>query len=333
MKEAFIEKRFNTKSVKLIGIVNTILDDYAAAGYDLSLRQLYYQLVSRNIVPNTEKSYKNVGQLVSDARLAGLVDWSMIRDRGRVTVHNPHWDTPADIVRACANQFAVDRWANQPNYVEVMVEKQALEGVLIPVCEEWDVPFTANKGYTSSSAMRGASKRFLDAEENGKALHVIYLGDHDPSGIDMSRDIDDRLEMFTRGSGVTVHRVALNMDQVRKFRPPPNPAKMTDSRADDYVRKFGRQSWELDAIEPKKLAKLVEDAIKDLIDDDLWDESGKLQQKGRDRLQAVADRFNGRAPDFTKEQVEEWARRHGFDGSERAAALAMEDAATLTESE
>lgn len=291
VKEKFIEKRFNSASRALIVIINNILDDYRLQGYDLSLRQLYYQLVARNIVPNTEQSYKNVGKLVSDARLAGLVDWDMIRDRGRVTRSNSHWDTPADIIRSATLGYAIDRWENQDNYVEVMVEKQALEGVLIPVCQELDVPFSANKGYTSSSAIREASKRYLWKSEEGKRLHVIYLGDHDPSGIDMSRDIDDRFELFTRGAGVRVHRVALNMDQVKKLNPPPNPAKMTDSRASEYVRKFGRQSWELDAIEPTKLAKIVRDKINDLIDPGAWKESGELLEEGRSVLAKISQRF------------------------------------------
>jgi len=164
----------------MIGTINGILTEYVEAGYDLSLRQLYYQLVSRNIVENTERSYKNVGNLVSDARMAGRIDWDVIKDRGRETVENPHWSSPADILHTAATQFRVDRWANQPCYMEVMVEKQALEGVLIPVCSEWDVPFTANKGYSSSSAMYEASKRFLKAAEQEKELYVLYLGDHDP---------------------------------------------------------------------------------------------------------------------------------------------------------
>lgn len=177
MKEAFIEKRFSSDSRKLIAIVNDILDNYESQGYDLSLRKLYYQLVSRNVVENTEKSYKNVGNLVSDARLAGLVDWHMIRDRGRVCSHNPHCESIPELIHSTMHGFAVDMWANQNHYVEVMVEKQALEGVLEPVCSELDIPFTANKGYSSSSAMYDASKRFIEAAEQGKELHVLYLGD------------------------------------------------------------------------------------------------------------------------------------------------------------
>lgn len=183
MKETFIEKNFGSDALAMIRIINGIFTDYQAQGYDLSLRQLYYQLVSKNIVPNTERSYKAVGNIVSDARLAGMVDWDAITDRGRAMVENGHWKDPADIVEMSSREFRVDRWEDQPNYVEVMVEKQALEGVLVPVCGELDIPFTANKGYSSSSAMYEASKRFILRAENGKRLFVIYLGDHDPSGI------------------------------------------------------------------------------------------------------------------------------------------------------
>ena len=302
MKELFIQKSFGADAEAMIRTINGILDDYARDGYDLSLRQLYYQLVSRNIVENTERSYKNVGNLVSDARLAGRIDWDIIKDRGREMVSNAHWTSPADILQACAQQYRVDRWANQPCYVEVMVEKQALEGVLLPVCREWDVPFTANKGYSSSSAMYEASKRYGRADEGGKDLHILYLGDHDPSGIDMTRDVSERLELFVKTSReyvigenepdvITVKRLALNMDQVEELRPPENPAKITDSRAASYIRRFGNSSWELDAIEPRRLASLVANAIKSIVDTKLWAASGKLQQQGRDYIAKMAKNY------------------------------------------
>lgn len=294
MKETFLPKKFGADALAMIEKVNAILAEYEAAGYDLSLRQLYYQLVSRNIVPNTERSYKNVGNLVSDARLAGLIDWRMIRDRGRVTETNAHWNNPGEIVLAAARQFRINRWKTQPSYVEVMVEKQALEGVLIPVCQELDVPFTANKGYSSSSAMYEASKRYLEAKRDGKELYVLYLGDHDPSGIDMTRDVDDRLALFLRTSGIEVKRLALNMDQIEQFNPPENPAKMTDSRASDYVAKFGESSWELDAIEPKTLAQLVRDAVEALIDDDAWTEAMGRENKMREELNKFANKYRGK---------------------------------------
>lgn len=284
----------------MVATINDILDDYAKQGYDLSLRQLYYQLVSRNIVPNTEKSYKNVGSLVSDARLAGLIDWDMIKDRGREMVANPHWENPANFIEVVAPQYRFDLWADQPRYVEVMVEKQALEGVLQPVCRGLDVPFTANKGYSSSSAMYEASKRFLSRAEAGKELYVIYLGDHDPSGIDMSRDVGERLNHFVNtsmglreneGDLMEVKRVALNMDQVRELNPPENPAKITDSRAAGYISRFGRSSWELDAIEPRQLADLVRNAVIGIMDYPLFQKNERKQEKGRKELLKFAKTY------------------------------------------
>lgn len=177
MTETFIEKDFGIEACRMISTINGILGNYAHQGYDLSLRQLYYQLVARNVVPNTEKSYKNIGNLVSDARLSGAIDWDMIKDRGREMVENPHWNNPIHFMEVVAPQYRFDLWLDQPNYVEVMVEKQALEGVLMPVCRSLDIPFTANKGYSSSSAMYEASKRFIKRAELGKELFVVYLGD------------------------------------------------------------------------------------------------------------------------------------------------------------
>lgn len=304
MKEAFIEKSFGRAACTMINTINGILDDYARQGYDLSLRQLYYQLVSKNLIENSEKSYKNIGCLVSDARLAGDIDWEMIKDRGRVMVENPHWNDPAHFMEVVAPQFRFDLWKDQPAYVEVMVEKQALEGVLIPVCRRLDVPFTANKGYSSSSALYEASKRFVDRHQQGKELWVIYLGDHDPSGIDMSRDVEDRLDLFVKMAtdraneigpnelpAVRIKRVALNMDQIRKLKPPENPAKITDSRARGYIEKFGRSSWELDAIEPKQLARLVTDAIESLMDADSFAVNVAKMEKGRKALLEFSKKF------------------------------------------
>lgn len=326
--EAFIPKAFNPKHRAIIAQADKIMRAYASQGYDLSLRQLYYQFIAHHATlfpangpggtQNTEQNYKMLGKVISDARLAGQLDWDSLVDRGRNTVKNATWETPADIVEAAAKQFRIDLWENQRYHVEVMVEKQALEGVLVPVCRRLDVHFTANKGYSSSSAMYEAGKRIQSYIDKGKDAVVIYLGDHDPSGIDMTRDVDDRLALFC-GVGrwvdedwelddlgldkpgvfkdpdvedrLQIVRVALNMDQVRRFNPPPNPAKMTDSRVDSYIRKYGRESWELDALDPATLAGLVETTIASYIDPEPWDEREALLKEGRDNLLAMAKKY------------------------------------------
>jgi hypothetical protein len=275
-KEKFVEHSFNKASLALIGTCSGILEEYRQQGYRLSLRQLYYQLVARDFIENSVKSYKRTGDLVSNARKAGLLDWEMIEDRGREAVVNSHWK-------------------GQGNYVEVFVEKDALSGILLPVCRALDVRFTANKGYSSDSAMYEAAKRLIYAGYYGddiKNVHVIYLGDHDPSGIDMTRDIRERFELYTRGRiEFEVHRLALNFDQVEMWNPPENPAKESDSRYEGYAAKFGESSWELDAVEPATLAGLVREQIEELIDQGVWDEVENQEDEYIRTLNELADNF------------------------------------------
>lgn len=294
MKKAFIEKNFRADKIALLDIINSVLGKYFQQGYDLTLRQLFYQLVSKDIIPNTQRQYKNLGTLVNDARLAGLIDWGMIVDRGRETEIPAHWDSPASIIYAAARSFAIDKWEDQPNHIEVMVEKQALEGVLLPVCERLDVNFTANKGYSSQSLMYRIGQRLRSLHRNkDKHIHILYLGDHDPSGLDMDRDVEERLALFS-GYPVTFQRLALIWDQIEELRPPENPTKLTDSRADKYIEQYGDSSWELDAVEPRELDRLVTDAVEALRDPDLWTDASAREDRMKDDLLEFAETYEER---------------------------------------
>jgi len=289
MKEKFIDHRFSLDCIKLIDTANNILTEYKNQGYRLSLRQLYYQLVARDFIENSLRSYKRIGDLISNARLAGLVDWEMIEDRGRKVSYPSHWKNPAEIVVTAARSFRLDHWEGQDRYVEVMVEKDALSGILEPVCRKLDIRFTANKGYSSSSAMYEAAERITLSNNAQKEIYLLYLGDHDPSGIDMTRDIKDRLALFTYEKFyIETTRLALNYDQVEQWNPPENPAKENDSRYQVYLEQFGVSSWELDAVEPATLASLVENHVKGLIDPDIWDEVETRQEKMREELMTFA---------------------------------------------
>jgi hypothetical protein len=291
VKEQFIVKDFRPDKLRLIRQVNRVLDQYRAMGYDLTLRQVYYQLVSKDLIPNNIQSYKRLGTAISDGRKTGLIDWDMIVDRTRSVVIPPHWDDPADIVNQAAKAFRIDKWADQPNHVEVMVEKEALAGILEPVCRDLDIAFTANKGYSSDSAMYRAGKRIGEEYfDNGKSIFILYLGDHDPSGLDMDRDIFDRLEMFGE-LGLEVERLALLMAQIEQMDVPENPAKMSDSRAKAYVARFGPVSWELDAMEPTELARLVTEAVGRLRDEELWQAALEREEEMRQELKEFADDY------------------------------------------
>lgn len=291
MKEAFTTIKFRKNSLQRLAIIDSILEEYRVEGYDLTVRQVYYQMVARGYIENSQKSYDRLADLVNNGRLTGLIDWDMIVDRGRETVTPATWKNPAEIVRTAANQFAVDKWEDQPNHIEVMVEKQALEGVLIPVCQRLGIRFTANKGYSSSSTLYEAGKRLYRKALEGKTVWVLYLGDHDPSGIDMTRDVEDRLNLFAGEVWVNVDRLALNMDQIQNFNPPENPAKETDSRFAAYIARFGSSSWELDALDPRSIDQIVTTAVERLRDNIAWSEAVKREDLMKKELQAFADSY------------------------------------------
>ena len=232
-KIAYIDKTFCEAHLDIIEQANIIIVDYAEQGFMLTVRQLYYQFVARDLIPNTMQSYKRLASIINDARWAGKIDWEDIEDRTRNLDDSPHWDSPAAILKVCAKTFALDKWIDQNYRVEVWIEKEALAGVIEPICRTLDIPFLACRGYLSASEMwTAAHKRFRQYIIAGQQPVLIHLGDHDPSGIDMTRDIRDRLDLLggnTSGQ-LIVNRIALNMDQVEEYNPPPNPAKTTDSR-------------------------------------------------------------------------------------------------------
>ena len=283
----YVSKEFSRSSQNVIAQANLILSEYADQGYDLTLRQLYYQFVSRDLLPNTQQAYKRLGSIVSDARLAGLVDWDAIVDRTRNVRRVDTWTDPESILSTAADSYKIDLWERQPVRIEVWIEKDALIGVIERPCMEFRVPHFSCRGFVSQSEMWSAGRRMMMYRHEGHEPIVIHLGDHDPSGIDMTRDIRERLEMFSEGN-VKVSRIALNMDQVEKYDPPPNPAKMTDSRARGYVTEYDYNSWELDALEPNVLSALIKLKVSSFLDQDKWADDLERESVEREEIRRVA---------------------------------------------
>ena len=285
MRYSYIDKNFRKSSMVLIEQANEIIEEYAGEGYDLTLRQLYYQFVARDIIANRQSEYKRLGSVINDARLAGLIDWDSIIDRTRNYEALSHWESPAEIIDSAARSYAIDTRIDQHDYVEVWVEKDALVGVIEQACDPFDVGYLSCRGFVSQSEMRVAAQRFI-AHEQIQNTFLIHLGDHDPSGIDMSRDIQDRLVVF--GSTVAVERIALNMDQVEEYQPPPNPAKTTDSRYASYRRIYGDDSWELDALDPRVLTELIALSVGSHTQDEKRRKQIKKQELDRKKIMKLA---------------------------------------------
>lgn len=343
------------------GIMLSIVDvceEYLENGYTLTLRQLYYQLVSKDLIPNHDKVYKKLSSLKDELVYAGIVDWSVFEDRGRVASTPYHENSVSDALEYTAKTYRIDRQKNQGVKVEVWTEKDAISGILKRVTNPFGVTMSVNKGYTSSTAIYSAYRRFKEEIGEGRKVVILYFGDHDPSGLDMVRDIRERLmfmfvngelgedgdafkvdwnddpvyfdEIITQWSGdmtdenedewegysdecskytrdedchtaysddpnesyfdvrkaffkhhFQIQQIGLTMEQIREFNPPPNPAKITDPRAKEYVSKFGQVSWEVDALRPKVMEQIVKDAIEREIDMDIY--NAVLMEEQRDR--------------------------------------------------
>lgn len=294
---AYKEINFHKATRRIIEQANTIINDWQAKGYSLTLRQIYYRFIALDWFPaswideeynkrhklppttkNTIKNYKKLGEILSDARLGGFVDWDAMEDRTRNLLGLQHWESPEDAIKWLSEQYRIQKDKTQKWRIEVWVEKDALLGIFERVCIEpdMDIAYISLRGYNSQSEMWGAAQRILHYEAAGQKTLVLQFSDHDPSGIDMYRDIRDRLRLF--GCNAVIRRMGLTIAQVRKLDLPPNPAKETDIRYEKYVERFGNESWELDALEPDALAALVRKGVKSVREPGKW-EATKVKEK------------------------------------------------------
>lgn len=288
MKIAYINKRFREETLKLIALADQICAEYARQRLNLTLRQLYYQFVARDIIPNNMKSYKRLQKTVNEARLAGLLDWEAIVDRTRNLQTPASWSTPGSIIGSAAHSYRRDLWENQEVLVQCWVEKDALLGVIERAAAKYRLPYFSCRGYVSQSEIWQHAQ---DLQQESRDVIILHLGDHDPSGVDMTRDMQDRFHLFG-ATNVHFERIALTMSQVDELNPPPNPAKITDTRAGSYISQYGHDSWELDALKPNYMVDLVNERAEAHIDLNRWDEDLEVEGKERDGLREISDRYD-----------------------------------------
>lgn len=292
MKIKYQNRRFNNPdTVKLVGEMVGITDAYMADGFNLTVRQLYYQLVAADLIENSQRSYKRIVDLTSRARLGGMMDWDAIEDRTRSLRGLVDEKSPEYVLANLADTFHVSLWHGSAQRVEVWMEKEALSQVVSTACQPWDVDYFICRGYGSLSELKKAGDRIAYYLNNfDQPTHIIQLSDHDPSGLDMEKDIKTRLSMFA-GVDVPVHRLALTYEQVEELKPPPNPAKTTDSRYRDYANRFGSESWELDAIRPHDMVDLISDAIAEFEDSEPFNKRKRLRMEHRNTFMSISDHY------------------------------------------
>lgn len=323
MRIAYEEKKLSDEKLYIISLAIKVIDVMQAQGYRLTLRQLYYQFIAKDLFPdtwidpvynhreglpldtkNTEKNYKKLGVILTDGRMNGYIDWEAIEDRTRSEIERTHWESPEAIIRAAAKSYTIDLWQDQSVVPEVWIEKEALAGVFERPCQDHDVLLFPCRGYGSASMMWGAGRRIKERfDETGQETLILHFGDHDPSGIDMTRDIEARLNTFAGWEAFRVERIALSMAQVNAYGPPPNPAKITDPRAKQYVATYGNVSWELDALDASVLEGLVNDHVEAAKSDtDAYQARVEEEIDGQQDLSLVSDNWR------------EWKQQYFKDG-------------------
>lgn len=297
------------KYAVLVPLVNEILSQYPTMR--LTLRQIYYRLVAVHNYPNKRSSYNQLSSQLVTAREKGEVNENRIEDRtrsflggivgliptsegsSRVSIFDQGWrdsDTFIETVKETFfdywNYYVRDLWLDQEQFVVVWVEKDALSRVVSDSCDKYRVITAPSRGYASYSYIRKATTLL----PKDKPTVVLHFSDHDPSGLDMTRDLGNRFYRYTQKK-VTIERIALTYDQVKEYDLTPNPTKMADTRARDYVEQYGEGCYELDAIEPEELQRLVKEAILKHLDEDQWKESLKQEEEQKQELEPIFDRW------------------------------------------
>lgn len=261
----------------------------------LTLRGLHYQLVAIGMT-NTLTHYKRVVAAMISARWENLVTFEAFSDHDRAMIgetksEETNLETAIqDGKEAIENWLTIyfkNRWENQPNYVEVFIEKKALQGVFQIPCTRAGVALGACKGYPSLTFLKESSLRFISAADRGKYPLILYFGDYDPSGEDIPRSIQENL-IRMGCPDIEVRRILLMKNQVIKYKLPPAPIKEGDSRSAKWD---GIGQVELDALAPEIIQKICDEAISSTFDEELNDELLEIEESEAVRYRSALKDF------------------------------------------
>ena len=240
--------------------------DFAEREHPVTVRQTFYHLVSVGATPNAERAYSRLVKILVRARKAGILPFEWFVDLTRRPLELSLYENVATFLTKEVDYYFRDTWIDQLVYLIVWVEKQALQGVLWPVTAEYNVSLFVGRGYASWPITFQAVERFKRFSD--KDLVLLYLGDYDPSGTDISRDLESRFHRL--GVELEFKRLALTGEQVDEYKLPPMPAKKQDPRYKSFVTSHGGFAVELDALPPSVLRTLLKEAIESYLDMDAF---------------------------------------------------------------
>jgi len=299
------------RSTELIEAALRILNEIAPA----TVRQTFYQLVVIELIANCTAAYRRVSRLLTIARRDGRIPFEKIVDRSRQTHDHVGWDDLEHLaynMELTLQEYRRDYWQDQPIHTEVILEKDAMSGSIMPVVKDYGLLLHPVRGFDSTSNVHQIAKRLVACRRTGKRVHILYLGDFDASGTDMDRDVKARIEdymnLVLRDEGkrrdqhlcqVEVERVAIFQSDIDKYRLPPQEVKNSDPRAKTFIRRHGSRTVELDALSPDVLRDRLRTAIERLIDQRAWQRAKlveEAQQKTCQRYAGMLKKMAAKAP-------------------------------------
>jgi hypothetical protein len=240
----------------------------------MTIRQLFYQPVSRETLTNNINEYRKLSRVMTKAREDGRVDYDLIVDRSRPIYTPLVFDDPAEYARNMKSWYRRDYWQDQPNYCEIWTEKDAVVGSIEDLWRELGVTIRIGRGFLSTTRKHEIEEIFDDIGlRKQKEITVFYLGDHDPSGIDIQRDTEASINSF-----FDIKRLAIHPEDINDFNLPPLRIKSDDPRAEAFRREHGGECVELDALPPKELRRRIKKAVTGLLDKESWDRAVAVEK-------------------------------------------------------
>lgn len=271
-----------------IEIIKTAIIEIVEEDHPMTLRGLFYRLVSAGVIPKQENEYKNVGRYLLQLRREHRLPYDRIADNTR-WMRRPDTFTSAEhALYNTARTYRRALWNDQTDYVEIWCEKDTLAGVIMAETDPYEVPLMVVRGFSSETYLHQSAQ---DMQATGKPVYLYILTDLDPSGLSIALDIERKIRGFIPDSDVTVQRIAVTPEQVDAWQLPTRPTKKTDSRA----KTFQGESVELDAIPPAILRRLVREAIESHIDTDQLRRTKQTERLERDTLIGMYNALGGGA--------------------------------------
>lgn len=279
-------KRRKRRTQAQVEEIKAVAREELATANPMTLRQVHYRIVARadTTYTNTQGDYNQLSKWLVAERLSGAIPWDWIEDRLRKPRRVNMFEDLEEFITVARHSYRRDVWPDQPDYLEVFVEKDALSAIFEEVLDSYGVTLNVGRGYSSWSSIKAAADRF---DVGGT---ILYFGDFDPSGEDMVRALEESLanpDLPNGGSFPTVIKCALTPEDIDTYNLPPDFTKATDTRAAAFVERYGDVAVELDALPVAVLRDRIEQEIESRMDADALAETRRQEREDRERLNSI----------------------------------------------